>query len=110
VLLVCAVGCGGGGNSPSSTCDNVANAFNSLPGKYSACGQFPSIPFNKDSCVSAFNSSSCSDADRSKINDFANCVNGLPNCTPQSESTWSDAFVACDGKLQGVSQSCAAAP
>jgi hypothetical protein len=109
VVLICAVGCGSS-NSPSGTCDNVANAFNGLPGKYSACGQLPSISFNKDACVSAFNGSSCTDADRSKINDFASCVNGLPSCTPQSQTTWENSFLACEDKLQGISQPCAAVP
>jgi hypothetical protein len=109
-LLVCAVGCGSS-NSPSSTCDNLANALNGLSGKYSACGQFPSIPFNKDACVQAFNGNSCTDADRQKINDFTSCLSGLPNCTLQSQSTWADALVACNDKLQGVSAGCAnAAP
>jgi hypothetical protein len=107
-LLLGAVGCGGG-NSPSSTCDNVSNTLNGLSGKYSACGQLPAIPFDHNACVQALNGNSCSDADRQKINDFASCVNGLPNCTQQTQSSWSSAFVACDDKLQGISQSCAAA-
>ena len=106
-LLLGAVGCGGS-NSPSSTCDNVASALSGLSGKYSACGQIPAISFDKNACVSAFNSSSCSDADRQKINDFASCVNGLPNCSPQSQSTWTSAYVACSNGLQGISQACAA--
>jgi len=105
VLLLGAVGCGSS-NSPSSTCDNVANALSSLTGKVSACGQL-SVPFDKNVCVSALNSSSCSDADRQKINDFANCVNGLPNCSPQSQSSWESAYLGCGDKLQGISQTCA---
>ena len=104
VLLFGAVGCGSS-NSPSSTCDNVANALSSLTGKVSACGQL-SVPFDKNVCVSALNSSSCSDADRQKINDFANCVNGLPNCSPQSQSSWATSYENCAAPLEGISSNC----
>ncbi len=106
-LLVCAAGCGSD-NSASSTCDNLANALSSLPGKYSACGQIQPIPFDKNACVDAYNSSRCTDADRRTINDFISCVNALPSCTLPTQSTWESSFLACDSKLDTISPACGA--
>ena len=79
-LLLLAAGCGSS-NSSSATCDNLGNALGGLPSKYAACGTVTPIAFDKNACVQAFNNSGCTDSDRQKINDVANCINGLPNCT-----------------------------
>ena len=107
VLLFAAVGCGSS-NSSSATCDNIANAFASLPGKYSACGTIPSgsLNFDKNQCVTAFNNSSCSDADRQKINDYASCVQALPSCTPATQSSWATSYENCAAPLEGISSNC----
>jgi hypothetical protein len=107
VLLFAAVGCGSS-NSSSATCDNIANAFASLPGKYSACGTIPSgsLNFDKNQCVTAFNNSSCSDADRQKINDYANCLSALPNCTTATQAAWVTSLTDCESKLSGISSNC----
>ena len=86
-LLLLAAGCGSS-NSSSATCDNLSNAITGLGSKYSACGTLPTITFDKNQCVQAFNNSACTDSDRQKINDFANCLNGLPNCTPATQNAW----------------------
>lgn len=101
VLLLGAVGCGSS-NSPSSVCDNVGNALSSLPGKYSACGQLPAITFDKNQCVQGFNNSTCTDADRTKINDYASCLSALPNCTVATQSNWLTQLSNCASKLSGV--------
>src|SRR5215469_10230911 len=100
VLLVAAVGCGSS-NSSSATCDNLSNALTSLPSKYSACGSIPAITFDKNQCVQAFNNSSCSDADRQKINDYANCLGALPNCTVATQAAWVTSLSNGEAKLSG---------
>ena len=105
ILVLIAVGCGNS-NSPSSTCDNVGNAITSLSSKYAACGQLPAITFDKNACVQGFNNSSCTDADRQKINDYANCLQALPNCTVATQSDWLTALGNCASKLQGISSNC----
>ena len=103
-LLLAAAGCNS--NSSSATCDNFINAVNNLPGKVAACGTANPVPFTKDQCVQAFNNSGCSDADRAKINDFANCLNALPNCTPATQTTWATSFETCVAPLGTLSSNC----
>ena len=98
-LLLFAVGCG---SSASSPCDNFGNALNGLNSKYAACGTLPSFGFDKNSCVEAYNNSHCSDADKQKINDFANCLNNLPNCTPATQAAWATSFQNCATPLQSI--------
>jgi len=98
-LLLFAVGCG---SSASSTCDNLGNAYTSLTSKYSACGTLPSSGFDKNSCVEAYNNSHCSDADKQKINDFVNCLNNMPNCTPATQTAWANSFEACITPLESI--------
>lgn len=104
-LLLLAVGCGNS-NSSSNTCDNLANALNALPGKYAACGTVPSVSFDKNACTTAFNNSACSDADRQKINDFANCLQALPTCTVATQSSWATSYENCTTPLQSISSNC----
>ncbi|HET9156272.1 MAG TPA: hypothetical protein VFN91_06370 [Myxococcaceae bacterium] len=99
-LLLFAVGCGSSG---SAVCDNLGNAANNLKTKYSACGTLGGEPFNKDQCVEAYNNSHCSDADKAKINDFVNCLNGMSNCTPQTQTDWLDALDTCAAPLETIS-------
>ncbi|HEY1904912.1 MAG TPA: hypothetical protein VGG91_02660 [Myxococcaceae bacterium] len=104
-LLLLAAGCGSS-NSSSATCDNLGNAASALPGKYSACGTLQTISFDKNACVQAFNNSNCTDSDRQKINDFANCINGLPNCTPATQNAWVTSYTNCVTPLQSISSNC----
>ena len=104
-LLLLAAGCGSS-NSSSATCDNLGNAITSLSTKYAACGTLPAISFDKNACVQAFNNSSCTDSDRQKINDFANCIQGLPNCTLATQSTWATAYGNCVTPLGSISPNC----
>lgn len=104
-LLLLAAGCGSS-NSSSATCDNLGNAITSLGSKYAACGTLPTITFDKNQCVQAFNSSGCTDSDRQKINDFANCLNGLPNCTPATQNAWATSYTNCVQPLSTISNNC----
>ena len=105
VVLGAAVGCGSS-NSSAATCDNLANALTGLNSKYSACGSSSAIIFDKNQCQQAFSNVGCSDADRQKINDYANCLSGLPNCTPATQAAWLNSLVTCEDKLQGISSNC----
>jgi hypothetical protein len=104
-LLLLAAGCGSS-NSSSATCDNLGNAISGLGSKYAACGTLPTITFDKNQCVQAFNNSACTDSDKQKINDFANCINALPNCTPATQTTWANSYVNCATPLQSISPNC----
>jgi len=105
VLLVAAAGCGSS-NSSSATCDNLANALTGLNSKVAPCGTSPGITFDKNQCVQAFNNSGCTDGDRQKINDYANCLNGLPTCAPATQTAWLNSLVDCENKLVGISNAC----
>jgi len=104
-LLVLAAACGSS-NSNSSTCDNFGNALSGLNSKYAACGTLNTIPFDKNQCVDAFNHSGCTDSDKQKINDVANCLSGLPNCTPATQTTWATSFENCFTPLNTISPNC----
>lgn len=105
VLMVSLTGCGSS-TSNSAVCDNLASALTNLGTKYAACGTIPAVPFDKNQCVNAFNSSGCSDADKTKINNFSSCINNLPNCTTATITTWQTSFQNCEAQLNGISSSC----
>jgi hypothetical protein len=74
-----------------------------LSAKYSACGQSPIAPFDVNHCNEAFSNINCTDAERQDINDYANCLLGLPNCTPATQSAWLASFQGCTDHLSAVS-------
>jgi len=98
-LLLFAVGCG---SSSSAICDDLGNTANTLKTKYSACGTLGGEPFTKDQCVEAYNNSHCSDAEKQTITDFVHCLDGMPTCTPQTQSDWFDALETCADRLGTV--------
>lgn len=98
-LLLFAVGCG---SSASSTCDDLGNAITGLQSKYSACGTLPLFPFDKNSCVDAYNSGHCSDADKQKITDFVHCLNNMPTCTAGNQASWGNSLEACLSPLETI--------
>jgi len=99
-LLLFAVGCGG--SSASSTCDDFGNALNNAKTKFSPCGTLPDFGFNKESCVQSYNSPQCTDADKQKIHDAVNCLNGLPTCTTQTVSDWGNQLESCLTPLETI--------
>ncbi|HET9037513.1 MAG TPA: hypothetical protein VFN45_14985 [Myxococcaceae bacterium] len=105
LLLLFAVGCGNS-NSSSATCDHLGDAAAGLNSKYAACGTLGAIPFSKDDCTRGFENSGCTDADRQKFNDFANCLDGLPSCTPATQNSWLTSFSNCAILLQNLSSTC----
>src|SRR5262245_41522107 len=105
LLLLAAAGCGNS-NSSSATCDHIADVAAGLNPKYAACGTLGSIPFDRDACTRRFENSGCSDADRQKFNDFANCLDGLPSCTPATQNSWLSSLANCGLLLQNLSSTC----
>lgn len=106
VLMLAAAGCGSSATSNSTVCDNLSSALTNLGTKYAACGQVPAVPFDKNQCVAAFNSSGCTDADKTKINNFSSCLNNLPNCTVATQTAWETSYQACAAQLNGLSSTC----
>jgi hypothetical protein len=105
VLMLSAAGCGSS-TSNSAVCDNVASALNGLATKYQQCGTIPTNTFDKNQCVNGFNNSSCTDADKTKINNYVACLNNLPTCTVATQSTWVTSFSNCASQLTGLSNGC----
>ena len=105
LLLLAAVGCGNS-NSSSATCDHLGDAANSLNTKYAACGTLGALSFDKDACTRGFENTGCTDADRQKFNDYANCLSGLPDCTLGTQNSWLTSFANCTLLLQNLSSSC----
>ena len=105
LLLLTAAGCGNS-NSNAATCDHIGDAVAGLNPKYAACGTLGPIPVDKDACTRGFENTGCTDADRQKFNDWANCLEGLPNCTPATQNSWLTSFTNCTLLLQNLSSTC----
>lgn len=104
-LMFSIAGCGSS-TSNSAVCDNLASALTNLTAKYAQCGTVPATGFDKNACVDAFNSSGCSDADKTKINNYVACLNNLPTCTVATQSAWQTSYLACASQLNGLSSTC----
>jgi hypothetical protein len=98
-------GCGSS-TSNSAVCDNLSSALTNLTAKYAQCGTVPTTGFDKNACVDAFNSSGCTDADKTKINSYVACLNNLPTCTVATQSAWQTSYLACASQLNGLSSTC----
>jgi len=64
-------------------------------------------------CQSVYNGSSCTSADRARLDAIGTCVNALGNCNAGDAGAFYDAFVSCSGsdadagiEIGGVSASC----
>ncbi|MFY1824621.1 hypothetical protein ACN47A_01780 [Myxococcus fulvus] len=103
--LLFGVGCGS-----SSACDDLADANRALSDKVEACGSETGMEdddFDQGRCEDALEA--CSDADRDRLSDLADCIQGLPDCRAGSEMEWVDQFSACFQRTAGLSAACAAA-
>lgn len=105
VSMLLIAGCGSS-TSNSAVCDNVQTAFNNLATKFQQCGTIPTNTFDKNQCVNGFNNSSCTDADKTKINNYVACLNNLPTCTVATEQAWVASFQSCTSQLSGLSSGC----
>lgn len=103
VCLLAAAGCGSS-TSNSAVCDNLAKGLTDYGTKLAPCsgGNPITIPYTKDQCTQGINNSSCTDADRQKINDFSSCLSALPTCSPATINAFTTALTTCTNKLAGI--------
>src|SRR5512144_2848889 len=86
--------CGGSDNSASSVCSKGASVVSSLPAKYTPCGDTPSFDFPAPSACEA-TLAQCTSGDRDALNGVADCLNGLPTCSPDTKSQFESRAAAC---------------
>ncbi|NVJ27697.1 MULTISPECIES: hypothetical protein [Myxococcus] len=104
VTLLFGVGCGG------NACDDLEDANKALNDKVAACGDDTGGDedvFNKGVCEDALDA--CSDSDKDRLSDLADCIQDLPDCQVGSEVDWINQFSECFNRTEGISASCAAA-
>ncbi|ADO70074.1 hypothetical protein [Stigmatella aurantiaca] len=103
------VGCGG-----DSTCDDLADANDSVVEQAAACRNViddsyfeKSTDDERDQCKDALEE--CSDSDKDALKDVAKCLNDLPKCSANDPVPFETAFDACFAPLATkVSRACAA--
>jgi len=105
VTLLFGAGCGG------NACDDLEDANKALNEKVEACGTDTGGEdedvFNKGVCEDALDA--CSDSDKDRLSDLADCIQDLPDCQAGSEVEWIDQFSECFNRTEGISAACAAA-
>ncbi|WP_338869643.1 hypothetical protein [Myxococcus stipitatus] len=103
--LLFGAGCGG------TACDALDEANRSLDTKAESCGstrgEDEAVDFDKGVCEDALDH--CSDSDKDRLNELADCLKDLPNCAPGGEMDWVSQVNNCSSKLADVSPACAAA-
>ncbi|MCK8502495.1 hypothetical protein VZQ01_11370 [Myxococcus faecalis] len=103
--LLFGVGCGG-----DDVCDDLADASRAVNDQTEACGTDTGMDeedFDKGRCEDALEA--CSDSDKDRLRDVADCIRGLPDCRVGAEMEWVDQFSACFQRAEGLSAACAAA-
>jgi hypothetical protein len=94
----------------SSLCQDFADSFSGIEDKVKDCPSFDDVDFDEptdaeiESCEE--NLDKCSDSDQELLNKFIDCLNGLDECTPSTENSFSVAFLACAAPLDNVSDAC----
>jgi hypothetical protein len=97
------INCGG------DYCSNMESFEGNTVQRNGACtDQGSGHTFSQSSCESAL-ANSCTSADQSALAKASSCLDGLPECTPGTETTFNGEIVACDGDAQNVTLSCNAA-
>lgn len=101
--LMFTVGCGG------NTCDDLKDATNALNKKADTCSDEPTTtePFDTAACENALDA--CTDSDKDKLSDLADCLQDLPNCKTGEELDWVNKLGACFDKIDSLSAACAGA-
>lgn len=101
VTAVAFSSCGG------SVCDDIVSAMNSLNSKVEPCveaGQ-QKIPQSTIDSVQAGckqSEDNLTDAQKNQVEQVANCIDKLPNCTPETIETWSEQANACTDSLSNL--------
>jgi len=103
VCLLAGAGCGSS-TSNASVCENLAKGLTDYSTKFAPCagGNPVTVPYTKDQCTQGIDKSSCTDADRQKINDFSSCLSGLPTCSTTTIEAFSTAVTTCTNKLASI--------
>ncbi|QSQ17964.1 hypothetical protein [Myxococcus landrumensis] len=104
--LMFGAGCGG------NACDALDEAHQSLNKKVETCGntageEDEGSGFDKDVCENALDH--CSDKEKDRLNEVADCLKDLPNCETGGEVDWIDQFSACFDKAAELNPDCAEA-
>jgi len=102
--LLMAVGCGGG-NSDTASCDALIKGLNDFNTKAAPCGvNTPPISVTADSCKASIGK--CTDADKTKLNNFGSCLSSLPTCSQSTVETWANQVQTCVNNVSGLSSGC----
>ncbi len=95
------MGCG------KSTCSDLTDADNKYEEKYRPClasGE-TQTKFNQNQCEAGVDK--CTDAEKTALADYADCVRKLPDCTPNTKDAFGTSAVACITVAQGkIGQTC----
>lgn len=91
----------------SSLCDKAGDAYNNLNHKVGSC-QVSGLPvtFNKTTCDQNVNS--CTSTEKDQMSRYFECINGIPNCQPGNETSWTNDVNGCQANIT-ISQACAVA-
>jgi hypothetical protein len=104
ILLALAAACSNGGD----ICTRAPELENSFINKASPCVdggfQFPIVTPPTAQCETQL--AKCSSDDKSKLNSFADCIDGLPTCTPGQELAFGGQFLICLNDLANLSSAC----
>ena len=97
LALLALCGCG-------TACDREAAALKGAAQKASSCGGSSTSNFDTNKCND--NLHTCSSDDMAAINNFSACLEGLPNCTSDTQTSWSLSRLGCTTDLGKASLSC----
>jgi hypothetical protein len=89
-------------------CSNMEQVASNSAQRTGSCGGDTSITvnFSQSACENALSSNSCSGSDRSALAQASSCLDSLPQCTPDTETTFLGDVISCEGDAQSVSGSC----
>lgn len=91
----------------SSTCQRLADIdYSAKQGTCDKSKVSATTKTDEAKCEAGY--SKCSDADKTKLDEYATCAEGITNCEAGKEIEWAGQLITCAGKLQGVSAECSA--
>ncbi len=102
-----------GGSSSSTTadalCQRAVNTSSNLQQKIAPClppGSSASTGLPSDAQTCQNEIAQCSANDRTILSGILDCFNGLPTCSPATESQFSNQADACSAPSSGLSTAC----
>lgn len=75
--------------------------------RHSACfpeGTLPNAPFSADACDTSMKA--CSKTDEQALQQYFDCLDTLPVCSPQAKSTFNDKFLECAKGMNQLTEGC----